>query len=56
MACRSSRDTGRPPCQRSYFEQYADELRAATRRYVSPPEIAAHSTGAAVDLTFMSAD
>lgn len=32
----------RPPAlQHSYFQQYADELRAATSRYVSPPEIAA---------------
>ncbi|MDQ1050512.1 M15 family metallopeptidase [Streptomyces sp. V4I2] len=66
----------RPPAlQRSYFEQYADELRAdhpdwpadrilphsrlrssggtpmAASRYVSPPEIAPHTAGAAVDLT-----
>jgi D-alanyl-D-alanine dipeptidase len=54
----------RPPAlQRRYFEQYADELRAdhpdwsadqvrtAASRYVSPPEIAPHSAGAAVDLT-----
>jgi D-alanyl-D-alanine dipeptidase len=59
----------RPPAlQRDYFERYADELRAAnpdwppTRvreaasRYVSPPEIAPHSAGAAVDLTLVSAD
>ncbi|MEU5538376.1 M15 family metallopeptidase [Streptomyces sp. NPDC020362] len=59
----------RPPAlQRLYFERYADELRAdnpgwsaeqvraATSRYVSPPEIAPHSAGAAVDLTLMSAD
>lgn len=54
--------------QRLYFEQYADELRAgnptwpepevhrAASRYVSPPEIAPHSAGAAVDLTLMSVD
>ncbi|MGW2016647.1 M15 family metallopeptidase [Streptomyces sp. NPDC001927] len=54
--------------QRFYFEHYADELRAgnpgwsadqvrgAASRYVSPPEIAPHSAGAAVDLTLMSAD
>lgn len=59
----------RPPAlQRDYFEQYADELRTAnphwspTRvreaasRYVSPPEIAPHSAGAAVDLTLICAD
>ncbi|MFD9245260.1 M15 family metallopeptidase [Streptomyces sp. NPDC059556] len=54
----------RPPAlQRHYFDEYADELRAehpdwaaerirsAASRYVSPPEIAPHSAGAAVDLT-----
>ncbi|MFI5688156.1 M15 family metallopeptidase [Streptomyces sp. NPDC051636] len=59
----------RPPSlQRYYFECYADELRAgnpswsptqvrkAASRYVSPPEIAPHSAGAAVDLTLISAD
>ncbi|MBR8643134.1 M15 family metallopeptidase [Streptomyces tuirus] len=59
----------RPPAlQRLNFEKYADELRAehpdwsaeqlrtATSRYVSPPEIAPHSAGAAVDLTLVSAD
>ena len=59
----------RPPAlQRHYFEQYAGELRAdnpgwsptrvreAASRYVSPPEIAPHSAGAAVDLTLVSAD
>ncbi|WP_405608826.1 M15 family metallopeptidase [Streptomyces sp. NBC_00076] len=59
----------RPPAlQRSYFEKYADELRAdhpdwpadgirtAASRYVSPPEIAPHSAGAAVDLTLAHAD
>ncbi|MGW8633996.1 M15 family metallopeptidase [Streptomyces sp. NPDC055793] len=59
----------RPPAlQRSYFERYAGELRAgnpgwsaaqvrdAASRYVSPPEIAPHSAGAAVDLTLMSSD
>ncbi|QOV37463.1 M15 family metallopeptidase [Streptomyces ferrugineus] len=59
----------RPPSlQRHYFESYADELRAANpdwspaqvrdaaSRYVSPPEIAPHSAGAAVDLTLLSAD
>jgi D-alanyl-D-alanine dipeptidase len=59
----------RPPAlQRRYFERYSDALRAdhpgwpaeqvraAASRYVSPPEIAPHSAGAAVDLTLMSAD
>ena len=59
----------RPPAlQRRYFEQYAGELRAAhhdwpadrirsaASRYVSPPEIAPHSAGAAVDLTLADAD
>ncbi|MGA4843443.1 M15 family metallopeptidase [Streptomyces sp. G45] len=54
--------------QRHYFEEYTAELRAAdpTRspgdlhaaasRYVSPPDIAPHSAGAAVDLTLADAD
>ncbi|MET9386768.1 M15 family metallopeptidase [Streptomyces sp. NPDC002928] len=59
----------RPPSlQRVYFEGYADQLRAehpqwtaeqvraAASRYVSPPEIAPHSAGAAVDLTLVDAD
>ncbi|MGW8634645.1 M15 family metallopeptidase [Streptomyces sp. NPDC055793] len=59
----------RPPAlQAHYFESYADELqisnpgwssvqvRTATSRYVSPPEIAPHSAGAAVDLTLITAD
>ncbi|MFC9705579.1 M15 family metallopeptidase [Streptomyces sp. NPDC056943] len=59
----------RPPAlQREYFEEYADELRAlhpewpadrirtAASRYVSPPEIAPHSAGAAVDLTLVGPD
>ncbi|WP_317447004.1 M15 family metallopeptidase [Streptomyces collinus] len=59
----------RPPAlQRHYFERYAGELRAArpdwsparvraaASRYVSPPEIAPHSAGAAVDLTLVGAD
>ena len=59
----------RPPdLQQQYFEQYADELRTANptwphdqvheaaSRYVSPPEIAPHSAGAAVDLTLVDAD
>ncbi|MFD3563433.1 M15 family metallopeptidase [Streptomyces sp. NPDC058686] len=54
----------RPPAlQRAYFEEYAAELRhanpdwndshirEAASRFVSPPQIAPHSTGAAVDLT-----
>ncbi|MGW2382363.1 M15 family metallopeptidase [Streptomyces sp. NPDC001658] len=59
----------RPPAlQRRYFERYADGLRAAhpdwdadrirsaASRYVSPPEIAPHTAGAAVDLTLADAD
>ncbi|MGO4748410.1 M15 family metallopeptidase [Streptomyces sp. 2MCAF27] len=59
----------RPPAlQRHCFESYAGELRAdnpdwsptqvhqAASRYVSPPEIAPHSAGAAVDLTLVTAD
>lgn len=59
----------RPPAvQRHYFEEYADQLRAAhaewsdseiyvaASRYVSPPEIAPHSAGAAVDLTLADED
>ncbi|MDT0342420.1 M15 family metallopeptidase [Streptomyces litchfieldiae] len=59
----------RPPSlQRTYFEEYAGRLRAdhadwseerirsAASRYVSPPEIAPHSAGAAVDLTLADAD
>jgi D-alanyl-D-alanine dipeptidase len=54
----------RPPAlQRFYFERYVEQLRraepglglselhAAASRYVSPPDIAPHSCGAAVDLT-----
>ncbi|AVH60794.1 MULTISPECIES: M15 family metallopeptidase [Streptomyces] len=54
----------RPPSlQRAYFEEYANQLRvshpewldeqihSAASRYVSPPDIAPHSAGAAVDLT-----
>ncbi|MER7396307.1 nitrilase-related carbon-nitrogen hydrolase [Streptomyces sp. NPDC000151] len=57
----------RPPAlQRRYFEEYADELRAAhpewpparirdaAGRYVSPPEIAPHSAGGAVDLLLVT--
>ncbi|WP_445527769.1 M15 family metallopeptidase [Streptomyces cyslabdanicus] len=59
----------RPPSlQREYFKEYADHLRAAhldwsaeqihsaASRYVSPPDIAPHSAGAAVDLTLADAD
>ncbi|MFD7966964.1 M15 family metallopeptidase [Streptomyces zaomyceticus] len=59
----------RPPSlQREYFEEYAGQLRAANpgwpspeihsaaSRYVSPPDIAPHSAGAAVDLTLADAD
>ncbi|WP_458249139.1 M15 family metallopeptidase [Streptomyces sp. MAI_2237] len=57
-----------PPLQRHYFERYADELRTAhpgwpagrihdaASRYVSPPDLAPHSAGAAVDLTLADAD
>lgn len=56
----------RPPAvQRAYFERYTEQVRAlhpdwptaqlreAASRYVSPPEIAPHSAGAAVDLTLV---
>ncbi|MFE0189577.1 nitrilase-related carbon-nitrogen hydrolase [Streptomyces sp. NPDC058989] len=59
----------RPPeLQRRYFEGYAQELRAAqpgwdaerihraASRYVSPPDIAPHSAGGAVDVTLVTAD
>ncbi|MFD4479496.1 M15 family metallopeptidase [Streptomyces sp. NPDC058471] len=59
----------RPPAlQRAYFEEYATELRhanpdwsdnlihEAASRYVSPPQIAPHSSGAAVDLTLADQD
>ncbi len=59
----------RPPSlQRRYFDEYAAQLRAehpewaaeqvrsAASRYVSPPEIAPHSAGAAVDLTLSNDD
>jgi zinc D-Ala-D-Ala dipeptidase len=59
----------RPPAlQRAYFEEYASQLRAghadwsdeqiysAASRYVSPPDIAPHSAGAAVDLTLADAE
>ncbi|MFI5822795.1 M15 family metallopeptidase [Streptomyces rishiriensis] len=56
----------RPPAlQRRYFEKYSSELarahpewrpaelREAASRFVSPPEIAPHSAGAAVDVTLV---
>ncbi|MEU4111879.1 M15 family metallopeptidase [Streptomyces sp. NPDC027717] len=59
----------RPPAlQRRYFEEYAGVLgrdnpewpparvREAASRYVSPPEMAPHGAGAAVDLTLVDAD
>lgn len=59
----------RPPAlQRAYFQEYLGELRAeypnaseqelfsAVSRYVSPPDIAPHSAGAAVDLTLATTD
>ncbi|MEV8128637.1 M15 family metallopeptidase [Streptomyces sp. NPDC085944] len=54
--------------QRRYFTEYRDELAAAqpdwtpeqlhqaASRYVSPPEIAPHSAGAAVDVTLVDQD
>jgi D-alanyl-D-alanine dipeptidase len=58
----------RPPClQRQYFEEYKDELRlkypewtaeryhVEASKYVSPPEVAPHGTGGAVDLTMCTA-
>ncbi|MGW5126805.1 M15 family metallopeptidase [Streptomyces sp. NPDC004069] len=59
----------RPPSlQRAYFEEYASQLQAihadwsaeqihsAASRYVSPPDIAPHSAGAAVDLTLADSE
>jgi D-alanyl-D-alanine dipeptidase len=59
----------RPPVlQRRYFDRYLDAVRAANpdwdaqrlrvaaSRYVSPPELAPHSAGAAVDLTLCTDD
>jgi D-alanyl-D-alanine dipeptidase len=54
--------------QRHYFEEYSDQLRiknpgwsadqvvAAASRFISPPEIAPHNAGAAVDLTLSDPD
>lgn len=59
----------RPPAlQQRYFDKYLGSLRGAnpasseerlrmlTSRYVSPPEIAPHSAGAAIDLTLCADD
>lgn len=59
----------RPPSlQVEYFEEYREELRLGdpdlsddelhrlASRYISPPEVAPHSAGAAVDVTLFSAD
>ncbi|MEU9449748.1 M15 family metallopeptidase [Streptomyces sp. NPDC048277] len=59
----------RPPAlQRRYFEEYAATLRAAhpdagpdrirelASAYISPPEVAPHVSGGAVDLTLCTAD
>ncbi|WP_406443443.1 M15 family metallopeptidase [Streptomyces sp. NBC_00631] len=59
----------RPPgLQRRYFEQYATTLRTAhpdagpdrirelASAYISPPEVAPHVSGGAVDLTLCTAD
>jgi zinc D-Ala-D-Ala dipeptidase len=58
----------RPELQRQYFDEYLDSLRAANpaadaqwlrmaaSRYVSPPELAPHTAGAAVDLTLCTDD
>jgi D-alanyl-D-alanine dipeptidase len=59
----------RPPAlQRLYFDDHRaelqaahpdwtdDELHRAASRYVSPPEVAPHAAGAAVDLTLCTAD
>lgn len=59
----------RPPAlQRSYFDEYLAQLQlsypgwdASRRRieaskYISPPEVAPHGTGGAVDLTLCTAD
>lgn len=59
----------RPPAlQRSYFDEYRDQLRRlrpglpaaeldlAASRYISPPAVAPHCAGAAVDLTLRTAE
>lgn len=55
-----------PLVQRHYFDSYRDTLRAEgiepaeldrlASRYVSPPQLAPHTAGAAVDLTLGTAD
>lgn len=57
-----------PPLQRLYFERYRNRLRAAdptldadeahrlASRFVSPPEVAPHTAGAAVDVLVLSPD
>jgi D-alanyl-D-alanine dipeptidase len=57
-----------PSLQRAYFEEYAgqlqaihaewsvDQIHSAASRYVSPPDIAPHSAGAAVDVTLADAE
>lgn len=57
-----------PALQHRYFEEYASKLRAehadwslerirsAASRFVSPPEIAPHTAGAAVDLTLADSE
>ncbi|MFC4943843.1 M15 family metallopeptidase [Pseudonocardia sp. GCM10023141] len=57
-----------PPLQRQIFDGYRDSLRRANpdwddhrlrmaaSRYVSPPELAPHSAGAAIDLTLCTDD
>ncbi len=66
--CSSSRATGRRPCSATTSRSTPHELRAAhpgwdaarlhsaASRYVSPPDIAPHSAGGAVDVTLVTAD
>lgn len=66
--CCTSRDIAHAALQRRYFDEYAAGLRAdhpewaaeqvhsMASRYVSPPGVAPHSAGAAVDLTLADAD
>jgi len=59
----------RPPeLQRRYFDEYVDflvsrhpawsweELRGQASRYISPPEVAPHTTGGAVDVTLAAGE
>ena len=58
----------RPAIQRRYFESYAatladldpslgdDEVHRLASRYVSPPDLAPHTTGAAVDVLLLDED